>query len=80
MLHGVVSDISSDITCDDKETCFYKVKCRMDNDYLILRNTDRKAFIKKGMSVVAHFIVTRQSLFTLLYKNIDEWANPTQYN
>ena len=51
----------------------------MDIDYILLKHTDRRARIKKGMSATAHFMVTRQSLFTLIYKNIDEWASPTQY-
>ena len=79
-LHGIVSEISSDMADDGNGNYYYKVKCKLDKDCLTLRNTGRKAFIKKGMSATAHFIVTRQSLFTLIYKNINEWANPTQYN
>ena len=79
-LHGNVSEISSDMSDDGSGNYYYKVKCELDNNCLTLRNTGRKVFIKKGMSATAHFIVTRQSLFTLIYKNIDEWANPTQYN
>lgn len=78
-LHGIVKNISSDMFEDGNGNYYYKVKCILNQNYLTLRNTNHKAFIKKGMSVVAHFIVTKQSLFTLLYKNIDEWANPTQY-
>lgn len=79
-LLGTVTDISPDmIEISDGNYC-YRAKCNIDKDYLTLRRTNRKAFIKKGMSATAHFIVTKQSLFTLIYKNIDEWANPTQYN
>lgn len=79
-LLGTVTDISSDIIEISNGNYCYRVKCNIDKDYLTLRSTNRKAFIKKGMSATAHFIVTRQSLFTLIYKNIDEWGNPTQYN
>ena len=80
VLHGKVTDISSDMTDDGNGNYYYMVKCSLDNNFLSLRDTGRRAFIKKGMSATAHFIVTRQSLLSLLYKNIDEWANPTQYN
>ncbi|MEG0462986.1 MAG: HlyD family secretion protein, partial [Bacteroides sp.] len=33
----------------------------------------------KGMTVSAHFMVTRQSLFDLLYQQMDDWVNPEQY-
>jgi len=78
-IKGKVTDISSDMADDGNGKYYYKIKCALDNDYLTLRNTERKAFLKKGMSATAHFMVTRQSLFTLIYKNIDEWANPAQY-
>lgn len=31
------------------------------------------------MTVSAHFMVTRRSLFDLLYQKMDDWANPKQY-
>lgn len=31
------------------------------------------------MTVSAHFMVTRRSLFDLLYQKMDDWANPRQY-
>ena len=78
VMDGKVTEIASDlITVND--TYYYKVRCSLDKDYLMLKHSDRKAYIKKGMSATAHFMVTRQSLFTLIYKNVDEWANPTQY-
>ncbi len=78
VINGHVMDIASDLTTIDN-VYYYKVRCTLDKDYLELRHSTKKAYIKKGMSATAHFIVTRQSLFTLIYKNIDEWANPTQY-
>lgn len=78
-LHGKVTKISSDMADDGNGNYYYKVKCALDCDFLTLRSSNNKAFVKKGMSANAHFIVTRQSLFTLIYRNIDEWANPTQY-
>lgn len=79
-LFGTVTDISSDMIEISNGNYYYRAKCNIDKDYLTLKGTNRKAFIKKGMSATAHFLVSRQSLFTLIYKNIDEWVNPTQYN
>lgn len=78
VMSGHVTEIASDLVSAN-DTYFYKVKCSMDKDYLVLKHSDRRTYIKKGMSATAHFMVTRQSLFTLIHKNIDEWANPTQY-
>jgi hypothetical protein len=39
-----------------------------------------KGMLKKGMAVSSHFMITKRSLFDLLYQKMDDWANPTQYN
>ncbi|RRD92577.1 HlyD family secretion protein [Bacteroides heparinolyticus] len=75
---GKVKDISSDFLTDSRGNSFYKVKCEMDRDYLQLKN-GRVGKLKKGMTVSAHFMVTRRSLFDLLYQKMDDWANPKQY-
>ncbi len=79
VIHGHVQSISSDLV-QVNDSYYYKVKCNMDRNYLTLKDSNRRALVKKGMSASAHFMVTKQSLFTLLYKNIDEWINPTQKN
>ena len=78
-LEGHVENISSDYIRDNNGSLYYKVKCKLSKDYLQLSNQERRGYIKKGMTAIVHFVVTRQSLFDLLYKNIDEWMNPTQY-
>lgn len=75
---GRVKDISSDFLTDSQGNSFYKVKCEMERDYLQLKS-GRIGKLKKGMTVSAHFMVTRRSLFDLLYQKIDDWANPRQY-
>ena len=35
--------------------------------------------LKKGMTVSAHFMIARRSLFDLLYQKMDDWINPSQY-
>lgn len=75
---GTVKEISSDFLTDAQGTSFYKVKCEMQRDYLQLKS-GRVGKLKKGMTVSAHFMVTRRSLFDLLYQKVDDWANPRQY-
>lgn len=75
---GKVKDISSDFLTDSQGNSYYKIKCEMERDYLKLKN-GRVGRLKKGMTVSAHFMVTRRSLFDLLYQKIDDWANPRQY-
>lgn len=75
---GKVKEISSDFLTDSQGNSYYKIKCEMERDYLKLKN-GRVGRLKKGMTVSAHFMVTRRSLFDLLYQKIDDWANPRQY-
>lgn len=78
MIPGKVKDISSDFLTDNQGNSFYKVKCEMERDYLKLKS-GRVGKLKKGMTVSAHFMVTKRSLFDLLYQKMDDWANPKQY-
>lgn len=75
---GRVKDISSDFLTDSQGNSFYKVKCEMERDFLQLKN-GRIGKLKKGMTINAHFMVTRRSLFDLLYQKMDGWVNPKQY-
>ncbi len=75
---GKVKEISSDFLTDSRGNSFYKVKCEMERDFLQLKN-GRVGRLKKGMTVSAHFMVTRRSLFDLLYQKMDSWMNPRQY-
>lgn len=50
----------------------------MDKDYLVRKN-GVTGKLKKGMNVTCHFVITKRSLFELLYQKMDDWVNPTQY-
>ena len=50
----------------------------MERNYLMLKSGQKRS-LEKGMTVSAHFMITRRSLFDLLYQKIDDWANPKQY-
>ena len=78
-IDGKVMDISSDFFADPATGgAYYKVKCSMDTDFLMHRK-GMKGNLKKGMTVSAHFMITRRSLFELLYQKMDDWVNPSQY-
>jgi len=74
LLNGKVTDISDDIVILN-QVPFFKVKCKLNLRYLQLKN-GYKGQIKKGMTFSARFVVTRRSLFQLLYDKLDDWLNP----
>ena len=44
-----------------------------------MKKTGMKGYLKKGMVANVRFMITKRSLFDILYQNIDEWINPAQY-
>lgn len=72
---GHVASVSSDVYTNGKEPPYFKVRCVLDQDALSLPN-GYKGKIKKGMTVQARFLVTRRTLFQLLYDKTDNWLNP----
>jgi membrane fusion protein, peptide pheromone/bacteriocin exporter len=75
MLKGAINDISDDMITDNSSGAFFRIKCRLDSRHLSLRN-GYEAEMKKGMSLTARMIVTRRSLFNLLFDKMDKWFNP----
>jgi len=76
LLEGKVVDIDQNITIQG-EQAFFKVRCALDSKTLQLK-TGYKANISKGMTLTARYIITRRSLFELLFDKIDDWLNPKQ--
>lgn len=74
MLNGNITQISNDYF-EIKDVPTFRVRCKMDQSYLQLKNGFR-GDLKKGMSVRARFIVTRRSLYQLLYDRLNDWLNP----
>ena len=56
-----------------------EVKCKLQQKFLVMKKTGMKGYLKKGMVANVRFMITKRSLFDILYQNIDEWINPTQY-
>ncbi|QQL50455.1 HlyD family secretion protein [Mucilaginibacter ginkgonis] len=77
MLSGKVTSISNDIYVVEGQPPYFKVRCKLDDDKLKLKN-GYVGRLKKGMSLQANFYVTRRTLFQLLYDKVDNWLNPNK--
>lgn len=75
ILTGKILTIDNDYTVIDNKPVF-KVRCILDNKLLYLKN-GFAGELKKGMTVQARFVVTKRSLWQLLFDKIDDWVNPT---
>ena len=74
LVSGTIVDIAKDFVLVQEKPVF-KVKCRLDKTNLKLKN-GYTAQLKKGMTLRARFVVTKRSLYQLLYDNVDDWLNP----
>ena len=76
MLSGQINGISDDYFLVNSVPVF-KVKCSLSANTLTLKN-GTPGTIKKGMTLNARFMITKRSLFQLLYQKSDDWFNPTR--
>jgi HlyD family secretion protein len=74
LVEGEVVDIDQHVS-QQNDQLFVKVRCRLNRMHLKLKN-GYQAGIRKGMTLSAHFIVTRRSLYQLLFDHVDAWLNP----
>ena len=74
LLDGKVISVDNDFTLVGNQPVF-KVKCAFTKTTLQLKN-GVKGQLKKGMSLNARFILTKRSLFQLLFDKTDNWINP----
>jgi multidrug resistance efflux pump len=74
MAQGKVMAMPQDIKVINNKPVF-EVRCSLDKDFLQLNN-GYKGYLKKGMTLQARFIVTKRSLWQLLYDKVDNWMNP----
>ena len=71
---GKVVSIARDVV-EMEGNWYYKVRCQLNQNFLELNNGARGAF-KKGMDLTGRFIVTKRSLYQLIFDNVDDWLNP----
>ena len=74
LLNGTVLEIADDITIQN-QLPYFKVKCRLANHFLQLKN-GYKGVVKKGMTFTARFTIAERSFYQLLYDKVDDWLNP----
>ena len=76
VLQATVEEVFDDVTVSaDGTRSFYKVYCSLDRDYLTLKN-GYTGQLKKGMAIGVNFLVTRRTIFQLVYDKLDDWLNP----
>jgi multidrug resistance efflux pump len=76
LLEGKVIDIDRNITIQG-EQAFFKVRCALNSTAMQLQS-GYKTHISKGMTLTTRYIITRRSLFDLLFDKVDNWLNPKQ--
>ncbi|WP_264524784.1 HlyD family secretion protein [Flavobacterium sp. N502536] len=76
ILEGKVIDIDRNITLQG-EQAFFKVRCALDSRTLRLQS-GYTTTVSKGMTLTTRYLITRRSLFDLLFDKIDDWLNPKQ--
>ena len=80
MLQAQVTDIANDVMLQDgAQQPFFKVFCTPERNYMTLKN-GYSGQLKKGMTFSIRFMVTRRTLFQLLYDKMDNWLNPNNIN
>ncbi|OAE91994.1 HlyD family secretion protein [Flavobacterium psychrophilum] len=77
-LEGKVIDIDHNITMQNNQT-FFKVRCSLNGKVMQLKS-GYKTQVTKGMTLTTRYIITRRSLFDLLFDKMDDWLNPKLLN
>jgi membrane fusion protein, peptide pheromone/bacteriocin exporter len=76
LLEGKVIEIDKNITLQENQA-FFKVRSSLDNKTMCLKS-GYKTQVSKGMMLTTRYIITRRSLFDLLFDKVDDWLNPKQ--
>ena len=76
LLEGKVIDIDRNITVQG-EQAFFKVRCALNTTAMQLQS-GYKTHVSKGMTLTTRYIITRRSLYDLLFDKVDDWINPKQ--
>jgi HlyD family secretion protein len=76
VVEGIVQSVDNDFILMNDQPVF-KVKCRFASTE-VHTSKGIKGSLKKGMTLQARFILTKRSLFQLLYDKTDDWMNPNR--
>jgi membrane fusion protein, peptide pheromone/bacteriocin exporter len=75
LLDARITEISDDMIIDSESIAYFRIRCKPEKTFLSLKN-GISSELKKGMSLNARIVVTRRSLFNLLFDKADKWFNP----
>ncbi len=75
LLDARITEISDDMIVDDASNAYFRIRCKPEKTSLRLKDGTR-ANLKKGMSINARIVISRRSLYNLLFDKIDKWLNP----
>jgi multidrug resistance efflux pump len=75
-LEGKVIDIDRNISNQENQI-FFKVRSELNSTEMKLAS-GYKTNVSKGMTLTTRYIITRRSLFDLLFDKVDDWLNPKQ--
>jgi HlyD family secretion protein len=71
---SMVRDISSDVIMINNAP-FYRIKCRVTDSYLSLKN-GRAGRLKQGMTFRARLFMSRRTLAQILFDRLEKWMAP----
>lgn len=71
---GEIIDISNQ-PYQEKESVYFKVKCKLNQDCLSLKS-GYQGKLKNGLTLTSRFLINRRSLYELLFDKADDWLNP----
>lgn len=77
-IQGDVEEVGNDFVMSNQQPVFL-VKCRLHTISMSLKNGYSRS-LKKGMTLQARFIITKRSLWQLMYDKVDNWLNPLLKN
>ena len=75
LLDATITEISDDMIVDDASNAYFRIRCKPEKTSLSLKD-GTMANLKKGMSINARIVISRRSLYNLLFDKIDKWLNP----
>ncbi len=76
LLEGKVIDIDHNITIQG-EQAFFKVRSELATTQMKLQS-GYTSNVSKGMTLTSRYMITRRSLYDLLFDKVDDWLNPQQ--
>jgi HlyD family secretion protein len=74
LANGEIIDISNQ-PYQENGKVYFKLKCKLHEEYLALKS-GYKGELKNGFTLTSRFVVTRRSLYDLLFDKADNWLNP----